>query len=190
MYYNDYEEYNFFRPMNNQNNGYAPSYFYDGRTARPANPFDADSRRYQYGNNPQPMYTPQAPGYGYPQPTYQNPNGPVDSRRNDMGGSRLNSDLFRQNQMNYSQPIAQQNPVQQVPQQRPMYMGYQPYNQFDNAYTRPPMPQAPDINWYNVNNRSNYQAEQYPAYQFSGPSYAPTKELDWEAIVKKNFGKV
>lgn len=184
--YNSYEDYNFFRPMN-ASYDYNTSYYYDGTYSRPTNPFDVDSRRYQTGA-PQPTYIPQNQGYS-PAP-YQNPNIPGDSRRNDTVGN-LNTDLFRQQQA-YSQPINVQ-PMQAPAPQRQMYNGYAPVSQFDNAYTRPPVPQQPSINWYESNQRANRPVDPYPAYQYTGgyqnnyQNAYQAKDLDWSAIVKQNF---
>jgi hypothetical protein len=185
----DYSEYNFFRPKNVPND-FNTSYYYDGRMAsRPVNPFDIESRRNQCSPM-QPTYTPTNGAYNYA--PYQQTNIPADSRRNDTVGN-LNTDLFRQQQA-YSQPINMQPPMQPMAPmqpQRQMYMGYTPVSQFDNMYTRPPRPQDTYVNWYDVNHKANQPVEPYPAYQYTGaypqPGRAPMSEMDWSAIVKKNF---
>lgn len=191
MYGFDYSEYNFFQPVN-QPSDFGTSYYYGG----PTNPFDVDSRRYQYGaQQPQVAYTPQntspyqTPSFvQYPsQPAYQQrPGVPADSRRNDTVGN-LNSDLFRSQQA-YSQPIAQQQPAPQ-PRPQQMYMGFTPVHGFVNTYTQPPVPEDPRINWYEANQRANRPREPYPAYQYTG-SYAGNvapQEIDWVSVVNKNF---
>lgn len=186
-----------------------PTYFYEGYglsgyqsyPSYDQNPFNRDSRRYDYGTQPA-TYTPS----DYRQPQYagfNNPNnggyygngypqGPADSRRNDTGGM-LNSDLFRSQQQNYSRPIdsyqSSQRPI--APQ---AYNGSYPVNGFDNIYTRQGVPEKPTIDWASLGNRDRveygYGMGAYPASMYTGGSvFDGRREDDWLDMYKKNFGE-
>ena len=153
------------------------------------NPFEYGSRRYDgYPVSGQmPEYT--------SAPTQQEIPG---SRRNQVGG--LNNGIFQSSAAAYSAPIASPDGITgYTPQQVPVLYGQRPVNSvnvppytvngFSNMFTQPPVPQAPAINWGNVD--PHVPAYDYANYnQGGGYTYNPTfpaAEESWVDIAKNNI---